>query len=327
MKGRALIIQEDGKVLPSAYAKGSKQKAWKQQGLQNLAPMASFSFSFSGDDIEDDSAIGTTQNAQGPPASSASNLQALQAQPARGASFVTPAAVAAAAPAASAFPVQGKPQLPPQRHDLGEMLSKLPSKIVFGLLDVALDSRAESASPVGDDSGTSPLRKEPCLLRLPRRELWDVKVQLMAEEEAEDDEAGNTHELAPGLGEHDVKTGIYEGGFKSWESSVDLVKVLLQPPSTTPTPALTSVAGAVLSQDGPAHVIEVNVYGCFRSYSYPVLPFHTRPILINMLAWLWHSFTISGPLSMGVCSRRLGGKLHSLQPGPPAVHHCRRLQS
>ena len=29
-----------------------------------------------------------------------------------------------------------------------------------------------------------------------------------------------------GLGEHDVKTGVYEGGFKSWESSVDLVKVL-----------------------------------------------------------------------------------------------------
>ncbi len=24
----------------------------------------------------------------------------------------------------------------------------------------------------------------------------------------------------------DVKTGVYEGGFKSWESSVDVVKVL-----------------------------------------------------------------------------------------------------
>ena len=29
-----------------------------------------------------------------------------------------------------------------------------------------------------------------------------------------------------GLGSHDVKTGVYEGGFKSWESSLDLVKVL-----------------------------------------------------------------------------------------------------
>ncbi|EMT66778.1 Histidine protein methyltransferase 1 [Fusarium odoratissimum] len=42
----------------------------------------------------------------------------------------------------------------------------------------------------------------------------------MAEEE---DVAGAQSE---GLGSHDVKTGVYEGGFKSWESSVDLVKVL-----------------------------------------------------------------------------------------------------
>jgi len=28
------------------------------------------------------------------------------------------------------------------------------------------------------------------------------------------------------LGKDDIKTGVYEGGFKSWESSVDLVKIL-----------------------------------------------------------------------------------------------------
>lgn len=39
---------------------------------------------------------------------------------------------------------------------------------------------------------------------------------------AEDDGKGGME----GLGQHDVKTGVYEGGFKSWESSVDLVKVL-----------------------------------------------------------------------------------------------------
>lgn len=55
-------------------------------------------------------------------------------------------------------------------------------------------------------------------MKIPRRELWDVKVQIMAE----DDGQGGLE----GLGEHDVKTGVYEGGFKSWESSVDLVKVL-----------------------------------------------------------------------------------------------------
>jgi protein-histidine N-methyltransferase len=79
------------------------------------------------------------------------------------------------------------------------MLSQLPSKIAFGFLNVQLDD------------GT--------VLRLPRRELWDVRVQLMAE----DDGSGGTTE---GLGKHDVKTGVYEGGFKSWESSVDMVKVL-----------------------------------------------------------------------------------------------------
>jgi hypothetical protein len=42
-------------------------------------------------------------------------------------------------------------------------------------------------------------------------------VQLMAEDD--DEGLGN-------LGKDDVRTGVYEGGFKSWESSVDVVKVL-----------------------------------------------------------------------------------------------------
>ncbi|CAK7223475.1 hypothetical protein SCUCBS95973_005192 [Sporothrix curviconia] len=220
--------------------------------------MASFSFSFSGDDIEDDGAIGTTQDAAGAPA--ASSLQAQDVS-----SLVAPtAAGGAAAPAASAFPVQGKPQLPPQRHDIKEMLSKLPSKIAFSLLDVELDSRVVSGGSSGGGSSSDVPRAEPYRIRLPRRELWDVKVQLMAEEDAEDGEggeAGSADELAPGLGTHDVKTGIYEGGFKSWESSVDLVKVLLQPPSSASasTPEPSAVAGTVLPQDGPAHVIEL---GC-----------------------------------------------------------------
>jgi protein-histidine N-methyltransferase len=130
--------------------------------------MASFSFSFAGDDIDD------TESA-------------------------APVTVKNVAPAASAFPVQGKPQLPPQQHNLTHMLSLLPSKVAYGLLEVTLDDGRK--------------------ISMPRRELWDVRVQLMAEEE----EGDSTTE---GLGQHDVKTGVYEGGFKSWESSVDLVKVL-----------------------------------------------------------------------------------------------------
>lgn len=162
-----------------------------------------FSFSFAGDDIEheeedttvrrDSSAAGQRQNAS--------------------------------ASTASAFPVQGKPLLPPTRHDLDWMLSKLPSRVAYNTLTVDLDGKA--------------------VVDLPRRELWDVRVQLMAEEEQHDAEARDDSELEPGLGKHDVKTGIYEGGFKSWESSVDLVKVLASEGFST------ALAG------GPCRVIEV----------------------------------------------------------------------
>ncbi|RYP81300.1 hypothetical protein DL769_002029 [Monosporascus sp. CRB-8-3] len=137
----------------------------------------SFSFAFSGEDIDDE------QKPNIAPASTA---------PARGPSGSVPA---------SAFPVAGKPLLPAASHDLERMLAELPSKVAYGILDVDLN---------GDGN-----------IRLPRRELWDVRVQLMAE-----DESGG--ELEPGLGNHDVRTGIYEGGFKSWECSVDLVKILSQ---------------------------------------------------------------------------------------------------
>ncbi|KAI0890498.1 uncharacterized protein GGS22DRAFT_151048 [Annulohypoxylon maeteangense] len=131
-----------------------------------------FSFSFSGDDIEDKGELNPA----------APNVSA-SVQP---------------RPTASAFPVASKPLLPAASHDLHHMLSQLPSKVAYSILDIDLDGNGS--------------------IQLPRRELWDVRVQLMAE-----DEGGDTE---PGLGNHDVKTGVYEGGFKSWESSVDLVKVL-----------------------------------------------------------------------------------------------------
>ncbi|PNY26142.1 Histidine protein methyltransferase 1 [Tolypocladium capitatum] len=141
-----------------------------------------FSFGFSGDDI--DAPLPDTGESPKP------------ANPRGHAAAPTPAS-------SSAFPVPGKPQLPPTRHDLARLLARLPSRIAYSCLDVALDDGAVAA-------------------RIPRRELWDVRLQLMAE----DDGGGGQGPGAEGLGEHDVKTGIYEGGFKSWESSVDLVKVL-----------------------------------------------------------------------------------------------------
>jgi protein-histidine N-methyltransferase len=140
---------------------------------------SSFSFSFSGDDIESEDA--TTE--------------------ARGYQDVQPKPKAVA----SAFPVQGKPLLPPMQHDLKDILARLPSKIAYRTMQIQLDS--------GE------------ILRLPQRELWDVRAQIMAEGDLSGD---GDDEAEPGLGKHDVKSGIYEGGFKSWESSVDLVKAIAE---------------------------------------------------------------------------------------------------
>ena len=84
-------------------------------------------------------------------------------------------------------------------------------------------------------------------VRIPRRELWDVRGQVAVSDSLDGDGDGNGNDrkgegggegkmggevvgvglgLGLGLGKEDVKTGVYEGGFKSWESSCDLVKEL-----------------------------------------------------------------------------------------------------
>ncbi|KAK7737419.1 hypothetical protein SLS53_006492 [Cytospora paraplurivora] len=196
----------------------------------------SFSFSFAGDDIEDD-----TSTPQGAPSASSPT---------------------ASASASSAFPVQGKPLLPPVHHDLGQMLSSLPSKIAYSLLDVDLDGKAS--------------------IQIPRRELWDVRVQLMAEEDGEEDGEG----AAPGLGSHDVKTGIYEGGFKSWESSVDLVKVLAAEdfPSALTGGSFRIVEWALVQKDLEHDRIPLCL--TLADYNPSVLQLVTLPNFL--LAWALH---------------------------------------
>jgi protein-histidine N-methyltransferase len=140
--------------------------------------MSGFSFSFSGDDIEDVPMEDPEPSVQGTE-SHAAEIGLLRRA------------------SRSAFPIAGKPLVAPQSHDLVTMLKTLPSKIAYSTLIIKLDDGKE--------------------VSIPRRELWDVRIQLMAEED--DEGLGN-------LGKDDVKTGVYEGGFKSWESSVDLVKEL-----------------------------------------------------------------------------------------------------
>jgi protein-histidine N-methyltransferase len=99
-------------------------------------------------------------------------------------------------------------------------LSHIPDKLSYTLL--------RTKSPKG------------LAVRLPRRDLFDVRLQLMAEDP--DPSTSSTHSStsasasssttttnnAPlGLNESDVQTNIYEGGYKTWECSIDLLKFLL----------------------------------------------------------------------------------------------------
>lgn len=189
-----------------------------------------------------------------------------------------PTPVAPKPSSAPAFPVPGKPQLPPTSHDLSALLATLPSKIAYDYLDVELDD------------GTS--------LKIPRRELWDVRVQLMAEDDGE----GCGGDATEGLGTHDVKTGVYEGGFKSWESSVDLVKTL--------------AADAELfaqEQTHPLRVIEV------RMHSWFIEPELVGTDNAGIIAGMWDSTAVFGSFPLG-------------DPGCPntkqaaMLFHRRRLQ-
>jgi hypothetical protein len=42
-----------------------------------------------------------------------------------------------------------------------------------------------------------------------------------------EDEAGDNDETLTDLADADIRTGIYEGGFKTWECAVDLASLLL----------------------------------------------------------------------------------------------------
>ncbi|KAF2156427.1 hypothetical protein K461DRAFT_318985 [Myriangium duriaei CBS 260.36] len=87
--------------------------------------------------------------------------------------------------------------VPVVEHDLKEWLSTLPSNLSYTLI------------PLSSPLGTS--------LPLPRRELFDIRAQLMAEDSSSPLLA-STSDLSPSL---------YEGGFKTWESSLDLSSLLL----------------------------------------------------------------------------------------------------
>ncbi|KAK5458419.1 hypothetical protein LTS15_004500 [Exophiala xenobiotica] len=114
--------------------------------------------------------------------------------------------------------------LPPQRHSLEELLSSLPSQISYNTLTVP---SARQSSPKGDrersssheQAQTETIPSTPTAIQ--RRSLFDIRAQLMAEA---DDDADT---LLSGLENGDLTSGIYEGGFKTWECSLDLASLVV----------------------------------------------------------------------------------------------------
>ncbi|KAL8730256.1 MAG: hypothetical protein Q9181_004723 [Wetmoreana brouardii] len=97
-----------------------------------------------------------------------------------------------------------EPHLPttsPRLHGLDGLLSTLPSTISYNTLHL----RGANDVPVAS---------------IARRELFDIRAQLMAED-------GNPEESSTvGLSTDDILPNIYEGGLKTWEGSVDLANYL-----------------------------------------------------------------------------------------------------
>ncbi|KAL8893928.1 MAG: hypothetical protein Q9192_004785 [Flavoplaca navasiana] len=88
----------------------------------------------------------------------------------------------------------------PCLHTLDELLAGLPYHIEYKTITFPSADHGE--------------------ITLGRRELFDIRAQLMAEDAALDDSS------AAGLLMDDIKPNVYEGGFKTWECSVDLARYL-----------------------------------------------------------------------------------------------------
>jgi protein-histidine N-methyltransferase len=107
------------------------------------------------------------------------------------------------APTSNSHTSQTAPPVNVLQHDLRELYSTLPDRLCY--------STAQIVSPTGK------------VLLLPRRELFDIRVQLMSEASSDNDNDTTLSQLQS----TDLAPNVYEGGFKTWECSVDLSSLLL----------------------------------------------------------------------------------------------------
>ncbi|KAL2824513.1 hypothetical protein BDW59DRAFT_162401 [Aspergillus cavernicola] len=106
----------------------------------------------------------------------------------------------------------GLPELVAARkHGMDEWLPTLPSQISY------------NKCIIRPSQGASTESKSNFPLTIARREVFDIRAQLMAEDGAEEENG----ELIAGLEKGDITPNFYEGGFKTWECSVDLAGLLV----------------------------------------------------------------------------------------------------
>ncbi|KAK5708484.1 hypothetical protein LTR17_020663 [Elasticomyces elasticus] len=89
---------------------------------------------------------------------------------------------------------------PVNEHTVEELIATLPDHLSYSTVRIE--------SPTGRE------------LFLPRRDLHDVRVQLLQEGPEND-------HIIDQIGTSDLRSGVYEGGFKTWECSLDLASLLL----------------------------------------------------------------------------------------------------
>ncbi|KIX01790.1 uncharacterized protein Z518_09517 [Rhinocladiella mackenziei CBS 650.93] len=131
----------------------------------------------------------------------------------------------------------------PKRHSLEDLLATLPSQISYNTLSISCPLSAQTphvnpgASPPSNyKTGLSTITQNANeTIHIPRRLLFDIRAQLMAETDPEHDPEGSSHghdqfsTLLSGLENGDLTAGFYEGGFKTWECALDLASLLVVP--------------------------------------------------------------------------------------------------
>ncbi|KAG5300933.1 mitotic exit network interactor 1 [Histoplasma ohiense] len=137
---------------------------------------------------------------------------------------------------------EGRVLIEASQCDLDEMLSTLPSQISYNMLSINPQSSAPG----------------PPSLTIPRREVFDIRAQLMAEDDADTNENA---ELISGLEKGDLKPTVYEGGLKTWECAIDLAKLV----AAEEIPSLLSDLAE--GESGEVHVIELGAGTAIPSLS------------------------------------------------------------